>query len=67
LAGRLRLAGIEREGDDAGDDSAVADWADAAAEVVVRDALVAWDDESGGANCCSTSPSAAALRAIRPG
>jgi len=44
-AGRLHLAGIEREADDAGDDSAVADWLMRQPEVVVRDALVAWDDE----------------------
>jgi uncharacterized protein (TIGR02099 family) len=44
-AGRLHLAGIEREADDAGDDTAVADWLMRQPEVVVRDALVAWDDQ----------------------
>lgn len=44
-AGRLHLAGIEREADDGPDDTAVADWLMRQPQVVVRDALVAWDDE----------------------
>src|SRR4051812_3355140 len=44
-AGRLHLAGIEREGDAAGDDTGVADWLMRQPQVIVRDALVAWDDE----------------------
>ena len=44
-AGRLHLAGIEREPDEGTDDTAVADWLMRQPQVVVRDALVAWDDE----------------------
>jgi uncharacterized protein (TIGR02099 family) len=44
-AGRLHLADIEREADDGPDDTAVADWLMRQPQVVVRDALVAWDDE----------------------
>lgn len=44
-AGRLHVAGIETESETAVDDSAFADWLTRQPLVVVRDALVAWNDE----------------------
>jgi uncharacterized protein (TIGR02099 family) len=44
-AGQLHLAGIERETDSAADDSAFADWLMRQPQVIVRDALVAWNDD----------------------
>ena len=45
LAGRLHVAGIERESESMPDDAAFADWLMRQPQVVVRDALVAWNDE----------------------
>jgi uncharacterized protein (TIGR02099 family) len=44
-AGRLHLAGLEGEPEAAADDSAFADWLMRQPQVVVHDALVAWNDE----------------------
>ena len=44
-AGRLHVGGIEREAESTADDSAFADWLMRQPQVVVRDALVAWNDE----------------------
>ena len=44
-AGHLHIAGLEMASEDQGDDSAFADWLMRQPQVVVRDALVAWDDE----------------------
>ena len=44
-AGRLHVGGIEREAETTPDDSAFADWLMRQPQVVVRDALVAWNDE----------------------
>ena len=44
-AGRLHLAGIERDAESNADDSAFAYWLMRQPQVVVRDALVAWNDE----------------------
>ena len=43
--GRLHLAGLEMPGDDHADDSPFANWVLRQPQVVVRDALVAWNDE----------------------
>ncbi len=44
-AGHLHVAGIEMDSEDHGDDSAFADWLMRQPQIVVRDALVAWNDE----------------------
>jgi uncharacterized protein (TIGR02099 family) len=44
-AGRLHVGGIEREPEATADDSAFADWLMRQPQVVVLDALVAWDDD----------------------
>ncbi|HEX6138703.1 MAG TPA: YhdP family protein [Casimicrobiaceae bacterium] len=44
-AGRLHVAGIEMESEPDVDDSAFADWLLRQPQVVVRDALVTWNDE----------------------
>ena len=46
-AGRLHVAGIEIESEQAVDDSAFADWLMRQPHVIVRDALVTWNDEYG--------------------
>jgi Predicted membrane protein len=43
--GRLHLAGLEMPGDDHADDSPFANWVLRQPQVIVRDGLVAWDDE----------------------
>ena len=43
--GRLHLAGLEMPGDDSADDSPFANWVLRQPQVIVRDALVAWNDE----------------------
>jgi uncharacterized protein (TIGR02099 family) len=43
--GRLHLAGLEMTGDDSADDSPFANWVLRQPQVIVRDALVAWNDE----------------------
>jgi uncharacterized protein (TIGR02099 family) len=43
--GRLHVGGIERESQPTADDSAFADWLMRQPQVVVRDALLAWNDE----------------------
>ena len=45
VAGRLHVAGLEMASEDNVDDSAFADWLMRQPHVVVRDALVAWNDE----------------------
>jgi len=44
-AGRLHVAGIPRDAETEADDSAFADWLMRQPQIVVRDALVAWNDE----------------------
>ena len=44
-SGRLHVAGFEMSGDDAPDDTPFAAWLLRQPQVVVRDALVAWNDE----------------------
>ena len=44
-AGRLHVGGIEMEADAKADDSPFADWLMRQPEIVVRDALVSWNDE----------------------
>lgn len=43
--GRLHIAGLERDAEDNADDSAFADWLMRQPQVVVHDALLAWNDE----------------------
>ena len=43
--GRLHLAGFEMQGDDIPDDAPFVDWLLRQPQVVVRDALVVWNDE----------------------
>jgi uncharacterized protein (TIGR02099 family) len=45
IGGRLHVAGFAIGAEDHADDSAFADWLLRQPQVVVRDALVAWDDE----------------------
>jgi uncharacterized protein (TIGR02099 family) len=44
-AGRLHIAGIERDAEPEVDDSAFADWLMRQPQIIVRDALVAWNDD----------------------
>src|SRR5882672_907418 len=44
-AGRLHVGGIEREPEATADDSAFAEWLLRQPQIVILDALVAWDDE----------------------